>query len=418
MGYKNNVEQIKNYVDYLAEEYEFSGLLHFTDFTNLNSIFKSGFLNSREFCESNNISFTDVADEEIIQKTNIDVKSCVRFYYKHKTPTLYRNEGIKANGEKPHVPIPVYLLFDNELMYLDNTAYSDGNAKSRYTSFGDNYEFLTLMDWECIFHRGPIYEEDEFEKREIVRKRHAELLSMEPVPLTHLNKVIFRCEADRKRAINLFGNNDIYFVDESMFHNTHNYIKDYKIMFRENVNEFVFEIYFYKSNWDSDYNFQYEILDKDNNILDVVGKVEKYNLSNIPIIEQFKFKKKVKFVFEGYSNEWHKINIFMNNILCIEEFCSDIQMIYDIIDEHSFKVSDNKVLKFRYKFTSDDFRNYSHKYKIFDKNDNNLSSGIINFPESQNGLAWITSISNYNEQWYRFQYFINDILCIDEIIKK
>ena len=42
--------------------------------------------------------------------------------------TLYRNEGIKVDGSNPHVPIPVYLLFDEEILYLDYTIFTDGNA--------------------------------------------------------------------------------------------------------------------------------------------------------------------------------------------------------------------------------------------------------------------------------------------------
>ena len=106
---------------------------------------------------------------------------CTRFYYKEKTPTLYRNEGIKVSNSRPHVPIPVYLLFDEELLYLDNTVFTDCNAGSTYCNFGKSGEFFENMGWDVIFHRGPMYEDDD--RMYITRKRNAELLSLNPVPI-------------------------------------------------------------------------------------------------------------------------------------------------------------------------------------------------------------------------------------------
>ena len=83
---------------------------------------------SRSYCQVQNINFRDVADREVIKNTRLDVKDCVRFYYKEKTMTLYRNEGIKEDGALPHVPIPVYLLFDEEIMCLE----TDGSKESWY----------------------------------------------------------------------------------------------------------------------------------------------------------------------------------------------------------------------------------------------------------------------------------------------
>lgn len=417
MEYKDDVEQIKNYINSLMTGYGFRGPLHFTDFTNLKSIFESGFLNSREFCNNNNINFTDVADKEIIDHTMMDVKQCVRFYYKEKTPTLYRNEGIKLNCEKPHVPIPVYLLFDNELLYLDNTVYSDGNAKSRFTTFGDDYDFFASMDWRWIFDRDPIYAEDGPEKWEIKRKRQAELLSLDPVPLNYIRKIIFRCSADEKRAINLFGYDDKYCINGSMFHNLHNYIYDYRISFRNNLSEVVFDIDFFNNNWDQ-YQFSYEALGS-NNIVDADGNEEYYIIDNKNlIIEGTQYRKKAKFILKNYSSKWKKVNIYMNGVVCIEENFEDMKIINKIINNYTVKADANNMLTLETTFQFDIFRKYKHSYKILDINNNSLSHGVIDFPKDQEGLSWITKFNGYHGNWYKVQYLINDILCIDEIIKK
>ena len=57
MAYKKDYEVIKDHVEYLKDRYGFKGPLHFTDFTNLESIFNSGFLAGREYCETNKINF-------------------------------------------------------------------------------------------------------------------------------------------------------------------------------------------------------------------------------------------------------------------------------------------------------------------------------------------------------------------------
>lgn len=227
---KRDHDQIRKTVKKLKEAYGFKGPIHFTDFSNLAPLFNFKNIYSRNFCLSQDIRFYDVADQGIIQRTKIDVKDCVRFYFKEKTMTLYVNEGIKEDGANPHVPIPVYLLFNEEILYLDDTIFTDGNAGSRNTMHGiDNVFLNNTMDWDIIFHRGTIYLEDGPEKQEFKRKRQAELLSTKPISLNYLKKIIFRCNTDYQRACNIFGENPLYSVDRNMFNNKRNYIKDYSI---------------------------------------------------------------------------------------------------------------------------------------------------------------------------------------------
>ncbi|MBE2934609.1 DUF4433 domain-containing protein [Anoxybacillus flavithermus] len=235
---KTDHKQIRRTVERLKKVYDFKGPLHFTDFSNLGSIINSGYIYSRKFCHNHNIEFYDVADQEVIRHTKLDVQNCVRFYYKEKNMTLYRNEGIKVEGSHPHIPIPVYLLFDEEILYLDYTVFADGNAGSQYTTYGKNYEFFNdIMDWDTIFHRGPIYLDEGPYKWEFKRKRQAELLSTQPISLEYLRKIIFRCDTDYKRACNLFGKNDLYVVDRNMFNNERNFIKDYRIEIDNSINK-------------------------------------------------------------------------------------------------------------------------------------------------------------------------------------
>ena len=47
MGYKNDWRQIEQSVNVLKNKYNFKGLYHFTDFSNLKDIFEKGYIFSR-----------------------------------------------------------------------------------------------------------------------------------------------------------------------------------------------------------------------------------------------------------------------------------------------------------------------------------------------------------------------------------
>ena len=224
--YKSDLANFKLEVSKLKKEFNFKGLYHFTDFTNLENILGSGYLKSRGLVLSESDDFHDGADNEVIEQTDYSVIDSVRFYYKEKTPTLYNIEGIKVNSEPPHIPIPVYLIFDYELIYLQSSYFSSCNAASSYAEFGYDIEFFRNMDWENIFHRGALSIDDSFEKFDIIRKRNAELLIKDKVSIDYLKKIIFRSMTDYKRAINLFGHKDYYEVDSSLFNCHNNYIED------------------------------------------------------------------------------------------------------------------------------------------------------------------------------------------------
>lgn len=144
MGYKRDKYEIKQHIKYLKSKFKFKGVLHFTDFSNLKTILGQGYLYSRNHCVNSNINFIDGANHEVLDKASEYVHNCVRFYYRGKTPTLYDNEGIKLKQycDKTHIPIPVYLLFDEELLYLSNTEFSNGNATN--SEIGNTASFLKI----------------------------------------------------------------------------------------------------------------------------------------------------------------------------------------------------------------------------------------------------------------------------------
>ena len=307
--YKDDYKKLKAFINQLKAKYNFKGLYHFTDFKNLKSIIETGCLKSRAECQNSEIDFLDAANEDVIEHTKRDIKKCVRFYYKEKTPTLYKNEGIKVDNAKPHIPLPVYLLFDYELILLENTVFASCNAASAYVNFGKNFDFFKTMDWDKIFHRGSLHIEDTPLKREIISKRHAELLGLQDISLNYLNKIFFRSKADYKRAINLFGENDKLEVDASLFNCNNNYIEDYKLeIYKQTQKTIDINLVFNRRNY-KDYTHRIIIKDLESGNIVYDKRIRFTNGTDL------KRHGKIK----NLPNEQLRFEYYMNDILSVEE---------------------------------------------------------------------------------------------------
>lgn len=254
--------------------------------------------------------------------SSIDVKECVRFYYRSKTPTLYNNEGIKLKeyiDNSPHLPIPVCLVFDEELIYLDTTIFTDRNSGCSDVKLGDDYTFFHNIEWHKVFSKRYYY------AREWRNKMQAELLSKIPVSLDYLKKIIFRCEADMKRAINLFGKDERYIVDLNVFSDKNiyfptrmyyynNFIKNYHIVNLKKeigLDMLFLELEFQRS-WE-DYEIKIFIRDND------------YNIKEVRIIDSEVFRKtndpySFNYIIHNFNEDFYKLEVYLNGILSVEEY--------------------------------------------------------------------------------------------------
>ncbi|MCC6315464.1 MAG: DUF4433 domain-containing protein [Thermomicrobiales bacterium] len=90
-------------------------LFHVTDVHNARSILSMGRLLCREVLQDRGIAGPQTAAPRIIATTAPWVHQHVRLYFRPRTPTRWRNEGIRPRGEiwqGAHCPVPVALLFD------------------------------------------------------------------------------------------------------------------------------------------------------------------------------------------------------------------------------------------------------------------------------------------------------------------
>ncbi len=179
---------------------------HYTDVNNATRILDSGRLLSRRTMESEGRTFTDGACRGVIQNTSAAHKGFVRFYYRPRTPTQYRNEGIRPpedRWENAHCPVPVFFLFDAlSTMSRDDAQYSNGNMGRHDVSFGPSREDFLKIPFTKVFHDGAF---DRSTNPEILFHRHAELLIPDEMDLAGLKFIACRSHAERSTLLYLMG---------------------------------------------------------------------------------------------------------------------------------------------------------------------------------------------------------------------
>ncbi len=232
--------------------YGWSGLFHYTDFTNFVNIMKRGALLSKHRAQKENLLRWEMNRREATVAMGVDLSEYTRFYYAPKTTMLYESEGVKAEEKgTAHMPVPVLLVFRKELVMNEDALFFDGDAENRNSFCYDNLaEARYKMDWQGVFSRFE-QDPDDFYS---ARVRCAELLLPDEVALQgNLVAVVFRTMADLKNAQNIVGFNPLFMIDKTMFNNfkgwnnagiggnrrknVYNYIMDYDIGIEGNTLE-------------------------------------------------------------------------------------------------------------------------------------------------------------------------------------
>ncbi len=254
---KVEIESKENFIKMLKMNFQFEGFHHYTDITNLVEIIRTGKLLSRN--KAMELGFTDAADQYVLSHTYIHIMNYVRFYYKENTPTIYKNEGIKVKNEAPHMPIPVLMLFNENIIFHQEIAFLSGGGGNPNSKFTKDISIAESFDWNVIFYRGPIPRcencivsiGNDTSGASITNKKNAEFLYLNEIKIENISKIIFRAPADKKVAEIILGKNDLFFVDNDRrkFNYTHNFLFDYEIVQKENdfiialIFEYEFEDY-------------------------------------------------------------------------------------------------------------------------------------------------------------------------------
>ena len=415
-----NDAQLKETIEFMKANFKFEGLYHFTNFSNLKSIFESGYLLSRNDCYKSGMIFKDGASKDIISKTELNIQKFVRFYYKEQTPTLYVNEGIKKQKyiNDAHCPIPVYLLFNESLIFHKDTYFSDGNAKVGRTKIDNTSSFFASIDWPVVFSRGQI--SNYGLGMEAKRKRQAELLCSTPVSLDYLKCIYFRSITDKRRAINLYGNQPYFKVDLHKFSNkniqdckeeySNNFISDYKYKIIQNKSKLILaiKVEFNKANF-NEYNLSYEV--NDHNGLMVKSPNTRVDLSKL-LNDQIE-EKKVDLLFLDYQENWEAIKLYLNGILsCVIDVSKEsINYKQRALKQIVVKKSSNITpifLNVEVDFHHSGYQKYDNFIALYDKNMKLLSKNEIFFSKSTETFK-VVKIEDVPEEAAYLAYLIDGL---------
>lgn len=178
---------------------------HYTDVTNAVSILHTGMLFSRANAESMGIMKNDNASRQVIDMTQTEAVSCVRFYFRPLTPTQYYNEGFKhtqlryADDENANTPVPVFFLFDLEtLLSLPEVRFSEQRQSGYGSVLLQGEDAFSRLNFKNIYSTGP----QNIGETKVYR--HAEILHRNSMPIdTCLKYILCRNSVERLTLLNL-----------------------------------------------------------------------------------------------------------------------------------------------------------------------------------------------------------------------
>lgn len=205
-------KDIEQHIEYWSEQLKHSGLewwpqylYHTTNITNAVDILRSGYLYSRNEAIRRGIKFHDSASTDVLEHTSEPHKEYVRLYFRPRTPTHYRNEGIRPQHRRrlnAHCPVPIAFVFDAyKVLSDDRTEFSNGNMGSDYVVFGSRREIFNNIPFKYVYHDGPFNRDY---AREIIFHRCAEVLLPIQLELNESLKFIAcRSTAERQTLLSI-----------------------------------------------------------------------------------------------------------------------------------------------------------------------------------------------------------------------
>ena len=178
---------------------------HHTDVLNAVNILDKGYLYSRDNAKKMGLMINDNASRQVIDMTDISVRSNVRFYFRPLTPTQYYNEGYKHpelrydDDKEANIPVPIFFLFDlSKLLSLDGVQFSERGQAGKGSELHHGAEAFSNLDFKKIYSTGP----NNFEENKPYR--HAEILYPGCMNIDScLYKIICRNSVERMTLLNL-----------------------------------------------------------------------------------------------------------------------------------------------------------------------------------------------------------------------
>ena len=173
---------------------------------NAAKILDSGRLLSRAAAENQDLIRVDSASPQYVRDLPAPHRNLVRLYFRPRTPTQYRNEGIRPLDRielGAHMPVPVYLLFSTRLLAEEGVSFTKGRLTGA-AAIGDSAEFLKSINFGDVYHDGSVGRLGASERRPtILNARHTEAVIENELPLDTLRYIVCRSAAERETLLNL-----------------------------------------------------------------------------------------------------------------------------------------------------------------------------------------------------------------------
>jgi hypothetical protein len=177
---------------------------HVTDVRYAASILEQARLLCRARAPSQQQMTAGNASPDVLDQTPSWVFDYVRLYFRPRTPTFYRNEGIRPPDHRQmgaHCPVPVAFMFDaKDVAGRAGVRFSDRNLASPSAMHGDDANFLHSLNFRDIYHDGPMGLED---RSRLTSRRQAEIIVPGELGLDALVRVATRSPAERQTLLSL-----------------------------------------------------------------------------------------------------------------------------------------------------------------------------------------------------------------------
>lgn len=172
----------------------FGHLFRHEPIENAISVLRSGLLASRNSALAQGLIINDIAPEDIIGN-RVDAHDYARLYFRPRNPTQYHIEGIRKPSEYyqgKHGGFIVMFVFDAaSVLGLPGARFSCGNMQSPWSQIMETTNDFEALDFASIYH------DSAYPGDEVRRKRCAEVLVPEQLPLLpHLRHIVVRTDAN------------------------------------------------------------------------------------------------------------------------------------------------------------------------------------------------------------------------------
>ena len=214
MTKKPDAAEIAAYLDALPKQLGLDGsrrwwpkyAFHSSHIENAASILNDGRLLSRAQAEGTSKLIIDSASPQIISSLSTKERRWVRLYFRPRTPTQFRNQGVRPVHklyQGAHMPVPVYLLFDSkEVLSQVEVGFTRGRL-GQGVPVGYDVSFLETIPFKDVYHDSGVGPLGADRRGEILNARHAEVLAKDALGLDHLRLVICRSAPERDTLLDL-----------------------------------------------------------------------------------------------------------------------------------------------------------------------------------------------------------------------